>query len=112
MGARFPGEAECTLPPPQPLTWLPASSAVACATAAYREALTAAVEAAVALGASRVVDAELATTRTRALALEVRWVPALQQELSDLELALAEADPAEADAAEARGARGPARPGR
>jgi V/A-type H+-transporting ATPase subunit D len=107
MGARFPDEAECTLPPSQPLMWLPSSSAVSCATGAYREALTAAVEAAVALAASRVVDAELAMTRTRALALEVRWVPALQQALSDLELALAEREDAEA-----RGARGPARPGR
>ncbi|MGZ4628273.1 V-type ATP synthase subunit D [Oryzihumus sp.] len=96
MGARFPGEAECLLPLPHPLTWLPASSAISCATDAYREALTAAVEAAVAQAASRVVGAELATTRTRARALEVRWVPTLQQALSSLELTLAEADAAEA----------------
>ena len=96
MGARFPSAGECLLPPAEPRTRLAGSAAQTCATAAYREALTAAVEAAVALGAARVIAEELATTRTRARALEDRWIPHLEEALVTRDLALAESDSAEA----------------
>jgi V/A-type H+-transporting ATPase subunit D len=95
MGARFPSAVECVLPSGEPRGWLPASSAVTCATVAYRDALTAAVEAAVALAAARVIDDELAATRARARALEDRWVPDLVRALAALNLALAEAESAD-----------------
>ena len=75
---------------------LPATSAVLCATAAYREALSAAVDAAVALGAARALDEEVAATRFRLRAVQDRWVPRLERAAAALDLALAEAEGAEA----------------
>ena len=75
---------------------LPATSAVLCATAAYREALSAAVDAAVALGAARALDEEVAATRFRLRAVQDRWVPRLEQAAAALDLALAEAEGADA----------------
>ena len=63
---------------------------------AYREALSAAVDAAVALGAARALDEEVAATRFRLRAVQDRWVPRLEQAAAALDLALAEAEGADA----------------
>ena len=96
MGARFPSGARVELPRPVRGGALPATSAVLCATAAYREALTAAVDAAVALGAARALDEEVAATRFRLRSVQDRWVPRLEQAAAALDLALAEAEGADA----------------
>ena len=96
MGARFPAAARLELPGHRRDGPLPASSAVVCATAAYREALVAAVDAAVALAAARVLDDEVAATRFRLRAVQDRWVPRLERAATTLDLALAEAEGAEA----------------
>ena len=96
MGARFPAAARLELPAPRRDGRLPASSAVVCATAAYREALAAAVDAAVALAAARVLDDEVAATRFRLRAVQDRWLPRLEAAATTLDLALAEAEGAEA----------------
>lgn len=96
MGARFPAAARLELPTPRRDGPLPASAAVVCATAAYREALAAAVEAAVALAAARVLDDEVAATRFRLRAVQDRWLPRLEGAATTLDLALAEAEGAEA----------------
>ena len=118
MGARYPSGARLDLPSRPPGAALPASSAVVCATAAYRDALAAAVDAAVALGAARVLDDELAATRFRLRAVQDRWIPRLETAASALDLALAEAEGADAvrlrlaagDGPRGRAADAPARP--
>ena len=120
MGARFPAAARLELPGHRRDGPLPASSAVVCATAAYREALVAAVDAAVALAAARVLDDEVAATRFRLRAVQDRWVPRLERAATTLDLALAEAEGAEAvrlrlavsrrDGGPDDGATGPQRP--
>ena len=95
MGARFPAGARLELPAHRRDGPLPASSAVVCATAAYRDALAAAVDAAVALGAARVLDDEVAATRFRLRAVQDRWIPRLEGAATALDLALAEAEGAE-----------------
>jgi V/A-type H+/Na+-transporting ATPase subunit D len=96
MGARFPSGARVELPPTRPGGALPATSAVLCATTAYGRALSAAVDAAVALGAARALEEEVAATRFRLRAVQDRWVPRLEQAAAALDLALAEAEGADA----------------
>ncbi len=96
MGARFPSGARVELPRRGCGGALPATSAVLCATAAYREALSAAVDAAVAEGAARALDEEVAATRFRLRAVQDRWVPRLERAAAALDAALAEAEGADA----------------
>jgi V/A-type H+/Na+-transporting ATPase subunit D len=96
MGARFPGEARLRLPDAGADSTLPSTAAVTCAAVAYRQALAAAVDAAVAEAAARLVDAEIATTRLRVRAVEDRWIPRLEAASTELALRLAEAEGAEA----------------
>jgi V/A-type H+/Na+-transporting ATPase subunit D len=96
MGARFPSGARVELPPTRPGGALPATSAVLCATTAYGQALSAAVDAAVALGAARALEEEVAATRFRLRAVQDRWVPRLEEAAAALDLALAEAEGADA----------------
>ena len=110
MGARFPSGARVELPRPLAGGALPATSAAPCATASYRAALAAAVEAAVALGAARALDEEVAAARFRLRSVQDRWVPRLEQAAAALDLALAEAEGA--DAVRLRLAAGPRPTGR
>jgi V/A-type H+/Na+-transporting ATPase subunit D len=109
MGARFPSGARVELPGPRRGGAVPATSAVLCATVAYREALSAAVDAAVALGAARALDEEVAATRFRLRAVQDRWVPRLERATSALDLALAEAEGADAVRLRLAAGAGPAR---
>jgi V/A-type H+-transporting ATPase subunit D len=67
-----------------------ASAAVPLAAEAYRAALVAGVEHAVAAAAARVVAAEVTVTGGRLRAIEDRWVPELEAALHALELSLDE----------------------
>jgi V/A-type H+-transporting ATPase subunit D len=82
IGARFPSAARTRLPQESAHRRVPASASVVLAELAYRDLLVAAVEHAVAAGAARVVDDEVATTRFRLRAIEdreavrLRWAAA------------------------------------
>lgn len=87
MGLSYPSSAELSPSSTQP-PLLTANAAVGPAATAFRAALVAGVNTAVAEEGVRRVDAEIALTRRRLRALEKRWLPWLHQELVDLELAL------------------------
>lgn len=96
MGVRCPeratfvaGSAAEYLPPPS-------NSALVVATRRYHDAVSAAVQHAVADTALRVVRAEEASTRRRLRAVTERWIPLLEGALTDLELGLEERDRTEA----------------
>lgn len=95
MGTTYPAEAACTMPESDPHTAPASSAAVIAATAAYRRALDAAVRHAVAVWAARAIEAELATTRQRLRGVQDRWIPRLDAALTEMQLALDEADQAE-----------------
>ena len=87
-GSSCPGPgAEARCPRPRP------SSAPRPPTA---RALSAAVDAAVAEGAARALDEEVAATRFRLRAVQDRWVPRLERAAAALDAALAEAEGADA----------------
>ncbi len=96
MGARFPSRVHLSLPEPGSHDLLPSTAAATCAASAYRRALAAAVDAAVAGAAARVVDAEITATRIRLRAVQDRWIPRLEEASDDLAMRLAEAEAAEA----------------
>ena len=96
IGARLPSVARLHMPAQPPHARVPASASVVVAAAAYRDLLEAAVEHAVATGAARVVDDEVATTRFRLRAIEDRWIPRLEGARARLELVLAENESGEA----------------
>jgi V/A-type H+/Na+-transporting ATPase subunit D len=79
MGVAFPQEALCQPPVAPPAG---GSSALSYAAAAHRSALSAAVRHAAAQRAVLLVSAELATTRTRQRAVEKKWIPRLEEELT------------------------------
>jgi V/A-type H+/Na+-transporting ATPase subunit D len=96
MGTRFPQTAVLEPHRPQPPAALAVSSAVSCAALGYQRALEAAVEAATATAALRVIDEEITATTLRVRAIEQRWVPRLEAAASRLDLVLAETESAEA----------------
>lgn len=81
MGVAYPEDPECQLP-----TGAPAggSSALSYAAAVHRNALTAGVRYAAVQRAERLLAAELAATRIRQRAVENRWIPRLEKELTDI----------------------------
>jgi V/A-type H+-transporting ATPase subunit D len=79
MGVAFPEEALCHPPVAPPAG---GSSALSYAAAAHRSALAAAVRHAGDQRAVLLVSAELAVTRTRQRAVEKRWIPRLEEELT------------------------------
>jgi V/A-type H+-transporting ATPase subunit D len=95
MGVRYPARAAVRLAEEPARSPVAATAALPLARAAYRRALEAAVAHAVADGAARVVAAEVRTTRGRLRAIEDRWVPRLDQALSELESSLLEAETAD-----------------
>ena len=94
MGVRFPSEARCTPPAPDPDA-VPPGAAVALAREFHRRALEAAVEQAVVEAAIRAVEANLTATRRRLRAIEHRWIPRLQESLSRLQSQLDEEEHAD-----------------
>ncbi len=87
MGISYPEEAACRVPAEPPTG---GSSALAFAAAAHRAALEAAVSAAASERALLLVSEELAATRTRQRAVENRWVPQLEEQLTAIERRIAE----------------------
>jgi V/A-type H+/Na+-transporting ATPase subunit D len=90
MGVRHPDDPHCVLPVLEPADSAAANAAVAPAAAAYRRALQAGVEYAVADTSFRVLDEELHATERRLRAIERRRVPMLEESLRRLELRLDE----------------------
>jgi V/A-type H+-transporting ATPase subunit D len=90
MGARHPDEAHCELPELAPPELGAANAALGPAAAAYRRALTLAVEVAVAETARQKIGDELQATQRRLRGIERHRVPALQDALRTLDLQLEE----------------------
>ncbi|MDK1327497.1 V-type ATP synthase subunit D [Arthrobacter sp. zg-Y1143] len=87
MGISYPEDASCTVPAAPPAG---GTSALAYAAAAHRTALEAAVAAAASQRALLLVSEELAATRTRQRAVENRWIPRLEEQLTAIERRIAE----------------------
>jgi vacuolar-type H+-ATPase subunit D/Vma8 len=81
MGVRHPTGAEVRFGPEPALA---GSSALVHALRAHRTALAAAAELAAARRAVQLVSAELTLTRQQQRALELRWIPKLQRQLTAL----------------------------
>lgn len=96
MGVRYPSAASCVPPRPPAGAAVFGGAALARAEPAFRAALDAAVQHAIALEALRVVQREIETTRQRVRALDRRWIPQLRQRIAELNLALEEQERAEA----------------
>lgn len=90
LGVACPVEADVTAPAPAELSARGGNAALLSAADAHRDAVRAAVELAVLEGALRRVEAELHATTLRRNAIEHRWIPAHEQALAALELALEE----------------------
>ena len=103
MGVRYPASAECLTPASD--TW---DGPVLTGTRqAHGTALAAAVRHAAAAEAVRVIEAEMLATRYRLRAIRDRWIPRLEQALTEVTLAIEEQELA--DAARLRLAIGPTR---
>jgi V/A-type H+-transporting ATPase subunit D len=88
-GVTYPSTASVELPPPPEQ---PANAALACARDGYRRAVDVAVRHAAASAAAARVAAERAATIRRLRAIEHRWVPALEQELAEMDVQLEETE--------------------
>lgn len=82
-GVRYPAEATCE-PPASPST-LPCSATLAEARDAVRAALEAAVHHAAAQEAERRVAREITVTRQRIRALQDRWIPRLTAAIKEID---------------------------
>lgn len=92
LGVRYPYDAEVTLPPTPDLVAPGGSSALPLAASAYGRAVEAGARHASARAAHERVEAELVATTRRLRALERRWIPAHEEALAQLELALDETE--------------------
>ncbi len=90
MGVRYPTEATCTVPDPAPDAPPPSNAALVTARDCYRRAVQAAVRQAALETAVRVLEAQETATRRRLRAIEDRWIPRLQQALTELQFKLEE----------------------
>ena len=91
MGARHPDGTDCAVP--GPATW--DGPALAAARQAHADALAAAVRHAAASAAVSVIEAETAATRYRLRAVRDRWIPRLQEALTQVEFVLEEQERAD-----------------
>jgi V/A-type H+-transporting ATPase subunit D len=91
MGVSYPADARLADHTAQAAA-LAGNAAIAPATSAFQAALLAAIRTAAAEEAVRRVEAEIAVTRRRLRALEKRWLPRLQEALTQLELSLDQAE--------------------
>jgi V/A-type H+-transporting ATPase subunit D len=96
MGVRYPADAVCTPPEPDPAAGSLSNAALSLAVDCHRRALDAAVRHAAASAALRIVEAEQAATELRLRGLEERWIPRLQDTTSELVLGLEESEHADA----------------
>jgi V/A-type H+/Na+-transporting ATPase subunit D len=92
MGVSHPAAAHCVMS--EPAQW--EGPAMVRARQAYRKALAAATEHAVASAALAAIDAEQAATRYRLRAVRDRWIPQLREALAQAQLALEELERADA----------------
>ena len=92
MGVRHPASPACVIP--ASLTW--DGPTVTQTRQAHAAALRAAVRHAAAAEALRVIEAETVATRYRLRAIEDRWIPRLEQALTEVTLALEEQELADA----------------
>jgi V/A-type H+/Na+-transporting ATPase subunit D len=92
MGVRHPASPACAIP--VPVTW--DGPALTRTRQAHAAALEAAVQHAAAAEALRVIEAEALATRYRLRAIEDRWIPRLEQALTEVTLALEEQELADA----------------
>jgi V/A-type H+-transporting ATPase subunit D len=92
MGVRYPAGTSCVIP--EPATW--DGPVLAGTRLAQRAALEAAVRHAAAAEALRLVEAETLATQRRLRAIRQRWIPRLEEALSQLTLALEEQEIADA----------------
>jgi V/A-type H+/Na+-transporting ATPase subunit D len=95
MGLRYPVDAICEVPELTASRRGPGSAALVEATAAYREAIRAAVAHAAADSARHVIQAEIAATRRRLRAITGRRIPMLENALRALLRELDESERAE-----------------
>lgn len=87
MGVQFPGDTAVDIPPPRRTG---GSSSLSYAADAVSRAVQAAAAYAAVRRAAASIAAELAATRTRRRAVEHRWIPQLEDELTAIERALDE----------------------
>lgn len=92
LGVSYPSDADVRLPPTPDLVAPGGSSALPRAAAAYGRAVEAGLRFAAARSALDRVEAELAATTRRLRALERRWIPAHEEALAALALALDETE--------------------
>jgi V/A-type H+/Na+-transporting ATPase subunit D len=92
MGVHYPVSAKCLTP--SSVTW--EGSVVTGTRQAHRAALAAAVRHAAATEAVRVIEAEVLATRYRLRAVRDRWIPRLEQALTEVTLAIEEQELADA----------------
>lgn len=90
MGVRYPAEATCTVPDPSPDAPPPSNVALVAARDCYRRAVQAGVQQAAIETAVRVLEEQETATRRRLRAIEDRWIPRLQQALTELQFKLDE----------------------
>jgi V/A-type H+-transporting ATPase subunit D len=103
MGAYYPAEAACRLPPARSPSELAGTAALAATEDAHRRALGCAVEHAATQRAVAEVARELRATQRRLRMLEHEWIPALESAMRALDVALEERE--RDDIARARWAR-------
>lgn len=96
MGVRYPAEATCAVPEPEPAAPPASNAALVAAREAHRRALEAAVQHAVAEAAVRVLESEEAATRRRHHAIEDRLLPRLREALAQVQLGIEEQEHADA----------------
>ena len=92
MGVRHAGEAQCDFPALAAAAGVAGNAALAPAAAAHRAALTAAVDAAIAITALRRIEDELYATQRRLRGIERHRIPRFASALHDLELRLDETE--------------------
>ena len=95
MGVRHPRAATVRGGEPDPMAAAPSNAALVQAVPAFRAALDAGAQHAVATEAVRRIDAEVEATRRRLRAVQDRWIPRLADALREVEMALEELELAE-----------------
>ncbi|MEV4379848.1 V-type ATP synthase subunit D [Streptosporangium sp. NPDC049644] len=99
VGTSYPARVSCAIPGFDAAAPLPITTALVPARHAYRTALRAGLEHAIAAEAARIVAAETASTNRRIRALKDRLLPLLEEALAAVELSLDETERADADRA-------------
>ncbi|MFF4615561.1 V-type ATP synthase subunit D [Nonomuraea jabiensis] len=99
VGTSYPARVSCALPELDGAAPLPITAALVPARHAYRAALRAGLEHAIAMEAARIITAEVASTNRRIRALKDRLLPLLEEALTAVELSLDEMERADIDRA-------------